>query len=101
MALLSGRLCWDDARPVGTTANVKESGHVQSLVRAFSLLEVVADNPMGIRLRDLSRRSGLHKSTAFRMLRTLAMLGYVQQTEDGKLYRLGARLPRFVEKQAD
>ena len=86
---------------MGTTADFKDSGYVQSLVRAFSILEVVADNPMGIRLRDLSRRAGLHKSTAFRMLRTLAMLGYVQQTENGKLYRMGDRLPRVVERQAD
>ena len=61
-------------------------------MRAFSILEVVAGNPAGISLADLSRSVGLHKSTAFRMLRTMAALGYVEQTEDSKLYCLGDRL---------
>jgi hypothetical protein len=38
--------------------------HVQLLVRAFSILEVLARSPAGITLRDLSRLAGLHKSTA-------------------------------------
>jgi DNA-binding IclR family transcriptional regulator len=62
-------------------------------VRAFSILEVIAGNPSGISLGDLSRSVGLHKSTAFRMVRTMAALGYVTQTKDRKLYRVGDRRP--------
>jgi IclR family KDG regulon transcriptional repressor len=62
---------------------------LQTVVRAFSILEALAESPAGVRLIDLSRKVGLHKSTAFRLVRTMALLGYVAQTEDGKLYRIG------------
>jgi DNA-binding IclR family transcriptional regulator len=72
--------------------------HVQVLVRAFSILEVLARSPAGLSLRDLSRQVGLHKSTAFRMLRTMAMLGYVVQIEDSKHYRIGDRMPAIARR---
>lgn len=65
---------------------------VQTLVRAFSILEAVARSPAGISLADVSRRVGLHKSTVFRMIRTLATLGYVVQSDDRKLYHMSDRL---------
>lgn len=65
---------------------------VQTLVRAFSILEAVACSPAGISLADVSRRVGLHKSTVFRMIRTLATLGYVVQSDDRKLYHMSDRL---------
>ncbi|WP_395711868.1 helix-turn-helix domain-containing protein [Reyranella sp.] len=70
----------------------RNAKQVRGLVRAFSMLEVIACSPRGISLRDLSRLVGLHKSTALRMLRTMATLGYVAQTGEAKLYRIGDRL---------
>lgn len=79
-----------------TTASSAErpraTDQVQTLVRAFSILEVVARSPAGISLADVSRRVGLHKSTVFRMIRTMATLGYVVQSGDRKLYRMSDRL---------
>lgn len=65
---------------------------VQTLVRAFSILEAVARSPSGISLADVSRRVGLHKSTVFRMIRTLTSLGYIDRIDDRKLYRMSDRL---------
>lgn len=64
---------------------------VQSLERAFAILEAVAasDEPVG--LAELSRTTGLHTSTAFHLIRTLVHLGYVRQDES-KRYRVGPRL---------
>ena len=73
-------------------AAARDPGTVQSLVRAFRLLEIIAESPAGVRLGELSRMTGLHKSTAFRMLRTMAKLGYVMQGE-GRVYRIGERRP--------
>ena len=67
-------------------------GGVQSLARAFSLLEEIARNRDGIGLADLSKRVGLHNSTAFHLVRTLAVLGYVRQMKDTKRYRIGRPL---------
>ena len=65
------------------------SGSVQALVRAFALLEAVGSFPNGARLCDLSRAVDLHKSTASRLLNTMARLGYVARTEDGKRWQSG------------
>ena len=64
---------------------------IQTLVRAFSILEAIAGNPAGINLSDISRSVGLHKSTAFRLVRTLSTLGYMR-SDDRKLYYLSDRL---------
>ncbi len=51
--------------------------------RAFGLLRLVvaADEPVGV--RELSRRSGLSRSTTGRMLGILGELGMVERTSDG------------------
>jgi DNA-binding IclR family transcriptional regulator len=65
------------------------SGSVQALVRAFALLEAVGSFPNGARLCDLIRAVDLHKSTASRLLTTMARQGYVARTEDGKRWQPG------------
>jgi hypothetical protein len=65
---------------------------IQAVVRAFSVLEVLATRPSGIRLADLSRLVGLHKATVYRLVRTMVLLGYVAQTADGEPYRVSGQL---------
>jgi DNA-binding IclR family transcriptional regulator len=67
-------------------------GGIQSLERAFAILEEVARNPEGINLADLSKAVGLHNSTTFHLVRTMAQLGYVGQARESKRYRIGGRL---------
>ncbi len=67
-------------------------GGIQSLERAFSILEEVARNSEGIGLSELSKRVGLHNSTTFHLVRTMVSLGYVEQYKDSKRYRVGRRL---------
>ena len=64
---------------------------VQSLERAFSILEAIAGSSQPMSLADLSRSTGLHTSTAFHLIKTLIVLGYVVQDE-AKRYRIGPRL---------
>ncbi|MEO8007302.1 MAG: IclR family transcriptional regulator [Betaproteobacteria bacterium] len=64
---------------------------VQSLERAFSILESVANSNQPLGLAELSRATGLHTSTAFHLIKTLIVLGYVIQDE-AKRYRIGPRL---------
>ena len=64
---------------------------VQSLERAFSILEAIAGSSQPMSLADLSRSTGLHTSTTFHLIKTLIVLGYVVQDE-GKRYRIGPRL---------
>ena len=67
-------------------------GSIQSLERAFAILEEVAGNREGVGLAEISKRVGLHTSTAFHLLKTMVLLGYVRQIRDGKRYRIGRPL---------
>jgi DNA-binding IclR family transcriptional regulator len=67
-------------------------GGVQSIGRAFALMEEIARNRDGIGLADLSKRVGLHNSTTFHLVKTMVSLGYVRQLADSKRYRIGRPL---------
>ena len=70
----------------------KERGGIQSLERAFAILEAVARQPEGINLADLSKVVGLHNSTTFHLVKTMAQLGYIAHVRDTKRYRIGSKL---------
>jgi DNA-binding IclR family transcriptional regulator len=63
---------------------------VQSIRRAFGVLGALADGPLGV--TEVAERSGLPKSTAARLLATLAGEGAVEQVPGETQYRLGPRL---------
>ncbi|WP_195277072.1 IclR family transcriptional regulator [Anaerotruncus rubiinfantis] len=65
---------------------------VQSLDRAFDLIERLSLNPDGMLLMELSTASGLHKSTVHRLLSALISLGYVRKDESSNRYRLTLKL---------
>jgi IclR family KDG regulon transcriptional repressor len=65
---------------------------VQSLGRAFGILEEVARHREGIGLADLSKLVGLHNSTTFHLAKTMVSLGYIRQEKDSKRYRIGRPL---------
>jgi IclR family transcriptional regulator, KDG regulon repressor len=67
---------------------------VQSLGRAFAILEEVARHREGIGLAELSKLVGLHNSTTFHLAKTMVSLGYIRQEKDSKRYRVGR--PLFV-----
>jgi len=72
--------------------DTKSPGGIQSLARAFSLLEGIADSAEGIGLTQLSRKTGLNSSTVFHLLKTMMGLGYIRQAEDSKRYYVGSTL---------
>ncbi len=65
---------------------------IQSLGRAFAILEEVARHREGIGLAELSKQVGLHNSTTFHLVKTMVSLGYVRQEKDSKRYRVGRPL---------
>lgn len=75
------------------------SGGVQSLERAFGLLEHLADAGGVTGLSDLAASSGLPLPTIHRLMRTLVTCGYVRQQPD-RQYALGPRLIRLGEAAA-
>jgi DNA-binding IclR family transcriptional regulator len=81
-----------DAAANPTAVDERQRGGIQSLERAFAIMEEVARDRDGIALAEISRRVGLHNSTAFHLLKTMVSLGYVRQIKDGKRYRIGRPL---------
>ena len=67
-------------------------GGIQSISRAFLILEEIARAREGIPLSELSKRVGLHNSTAFHLVKTMVSLGYIRQERDSKRYRIGRPL---------
>ena len=64
---------------------------IQVLERMFSLLDVLAAAQDPVSLKSISERTGLHPSTAHRILNDLAIGGFVDRPQVGS-YRLGMRL---------
>ena len=64
---------------------------IQVLERSFALLDVLASQPEPLALKLISARTGLHPSTAHRILNDLVAGRFVDRPQAG-LYRLGMRL---------
>ena len=64
---------------------------VQVIERISQLLEVLASREEPVSLKEISERTGLHPSTAHRILNDLAIGRFVDRPEPGA-YRLGLRL---------
>jgi len=84
----------EPVRHIDDDAAERQRVGVQSLGRAFAILEEVARHRDGIGLAELSKRVGLHNSTAFHLAKTMVSLGYLRQEKDSKRYRIGR--PLFV-----
>ncbi len=73
----------DPAKPVAPT--------VQVIERMFALMDVLASREESISLKEISEKTGLHASTAHRILNDLAIGKFVDRPQAGN-YRLGMRL---------
>ena len=70
----------------------KERDFITSLARGLSILEAFdpASPIMGI--TDLARKTGLSKSTVFRLVHTLRSRGYIINTGDRRKFTLGPKI---------
>ncbi|WP_374664307.1 IclR family transcriptional regulator [Ramlibacter sp.] len=74
--------------PAEPDSDATSSGGVAAVTRALSLMEAFDVDEPRLSLAELSRRSGMHKTTVLRLARTLALSHYMVQTDDGQ-WRLG------------
>jgi len=61
---------------------------IQSVSRAFEILEYIAYNGNFVRLNDIAGAVGLQKTTVHNFLNTLKELGYIEQDELTPRYRI-------------
>ncbi|MEI7446281.1 MAG: IclR family transcriptional regulator [Burkholderiales bacterium] len=80
----------DDASPTDAADGGSRTA-IQVIDRLVSLLDALAEQPDAVSLKDLSIRTGLHPSTAHRILNDLVSARLVDRSEPGT-YQLGIRL---------
>lgn len=67
------------------------TGQVQSLCRALSILNVIADEDRGMTMTDIAQRSSLPLSTTHRLLTTLQHERYVRFDNEQSLWMMGVQ----------
>ncbi len=80
--------------PTQRMSTSQKSG-VQSVTRALSLLEIMADSPEECSLSEISEQANLPSSTVHRLLTSLVQVGYVAQDPATNRYSLGNNLIRL------
>lgn len=73
---------------------------IRSLLKARSLLDALAGDSSELGLSELAAASGLHPTTARRLLRTLEHIGFVAQDPVTRRYRLGIGLYQLGQRVA-
>jgi DNA-binding IclR family transcriptional regulator len=79
------------SKAVAMKASEDQSPTIQVLERAFALLDTLAAHQDPVSLKLISEQTGLHPSTAHRILNDLTIGRYVERPQAG-CYRLGMRL---------
>jgi IclR family acetate operon transcriptional repressor len=81
-----------DALRRGARAGNVDTGGIQSVSRALTILEAIAAKGGECTLTELARATSLNISTCHHLLSTLAARGYVAQAKKGRGYALGSRI---------
>ncbi|PPQ17085.1 transcriptional regulator, IclR family [Bradyrhizobium shewense] len=80
-----------EPRSASEADNDTRDGGVQSVDRALSILETLAEDDEGYRLSDLAVRTGLSASTVHRLLATLESRRFVQFDRTQSKWHVGSR----------
>lgn len=75
-------------------ARAPVANSVTAVERALEILGSFKVSQPVLRLSDVADRTGLHKTTALRLIRTLESAGYLVRRDDGR-YRLGPSAARL------
>lgn len=75
-------------------AQAAKSGPVGVLTKVLHVLEALDASPTGLHLRQVAQRTGLNKSTAYRLLAHLENEGYLFR-DDGGAYIVSPKLARL------
>src|SRR6478672_3918710 len=74
--------------PRSRPGDLNPKNTVQSLAKGFRVLQAFTAEEPELKLSEVARRAGLDNGTAFRLLETLVMLGYLERFPETKQYRL-------------
>jgi len=78
---------------------VEDSYRVKSAERIFDILDCFTFNTKELSLSEIASKTGLHKTTAKRLIANLLARGYLRQDPSSRRYQLGLRLFELGGKQ--
>lgn len=81
-------------------SSIRSSG-IQSIDRALRILEVLSNYKDGLGVTDLGNIVGLHKSTTFRILSSLADNGFVKKDTVTEKYKLSYKILNLASNTLD
>ena len=86
-----------------TASASRTAPRIQALARASAIIDVIAaGGEEGVGLSEISRATALNKTTALNLIASLVTLGFLEQDEHSRRYRLGLRnleLGRIVQQR--
>ena len=78
--------------PANASTSTREKTAIQVIERMMNLLDALAAHSDPVSLKELARATGLHPSTAHRILNDMVVGRFVDRGEQAGSYRLGMRL---------
>ena len=87
--------------PADAPAQDNPQNVVQSLAKGFRVLEAFTAAEPDLPLAQVARRASMDNATAFRLLNTLVMLGYVDATLELLAEQFARVVPRNIHKEND
>lgn len=80
----------------GSPDRIGRSPEIQSVARTLDVLDLLGTKEQSV--GDVARRLGVNKSTASRLLATMAAKGYLSRSIATGTYRLGSKIPRLYDR---
>ncbi|NLE45104.1 MAG: IclR family transcriptional regulator [Chloroflexi bacterium] len=77
------------------------SREVQSLARGLDILLILSENGDAMGVTQIAQALDIDKSSAFRLLSTLAGRGFVEQVEETRRYQVGLRIVELSRRALD
>ena len=64
----------------------------ETLAKGLWILDIFGDDDVGYTLAQISRRTGINKTSIYRYVNTFCDLGFLKRDDRTGLYRLGVRM---------
>jgi len=90
----------ENGMPAVALADKSEHALVPAVVKAFRVLEALADSVEPLGVSELARRLDIGKSTVHGLLTTLAALGMIEAGNGSRRYRIGRGLHLLASRSA-
>lgn len=68
---------------------------IKVMDKALDILELISEDANGLRLKDIIEKTGLNKTTAYRILTALTARQYLTKNEEGR-YQIGNKLMEII-----